>query len=108
MSILVKNGNYVPETKREIVWLQSSIVLCAPDDFYNDTSWLPEMKLDLDRAFIQLRNGVEHVFSKPRHAELQPKLLELADKAYAAYKANNKTEGIEFMVQFEEALKGVR
>lgn len=108
MSILVKNGNYVPETKREVLEIHAAIILGAPDDFYNDVRCLPEMKLDLDRAFIQLRNGVEHVFSKPRHAELQPKLLELADKAYTAFKEGDEIQGTKFMVQFEEALKGVR
>lgn len=92
---------YIPQTKKEILEVQASVFLFAPDSFSKLPNLLPSEQQSLESSFEWLRNGVDHVYRKPRHDEVRPRLHDLLDRSYAQYKVGRVDEGRILIGEFE-------
>jgi hypothetical protein len=81
------------------------LVLHAPDDFEED--YLPRgEQLDLDRAFAQLRLGVDRIASRYENGS---ELGVLVESSYAAYRAGDDSQGARLLQLLSRGLEaGVR
>lgn len=86
--------------------LLGSIILRAPDNFYN-SSLSPEWQLTLDVAFDILRAGTDlYCRKRKRLKDQQARLNSILDVALAAYQAGDRQTGMDEVYRFEVAIFG--
>jgi hypothetical protein len=99
---------YTPQTKKELLEVQASVFLFAPDAF----SVLPNLPASeqqtLESSFDWLRRGIEHVYRKPRHAEALARMREVLDASYAEYSAGHADAGRALIGRFESLVIDTR
>ncbi|WP_395645383.1 hypothetical protein [Terricaulis sp.] len=99
---------YTPQTKKEILEVQASVFLFAPDSF----SILPNLPANeqqsLESSFEWLRRGVDQVYRKPRHADALVRMHELLDKSYEEYSAGRSDAGRILIGKFENLVIDTR
>ena len=84
---------YTPQTKKEILEVQASVFLFAPDHFIQHAFLAADEQRTLESSFEELRRGVDHVYRKPRQEEPRSRMHDLLNKSYAAYKAGDIDNG---------------
>jgi hypothetical protein len=78
------------------------VMAYAPNDFpYRD--FIPEdQQMNLDRAFDQLREGVEVAYPEPSYASKRAFLNGILDRSYAAYKSNEEIAAGHLLNEFQD------
>lgn len=99
---------YTPQTKKEILEVQASVFLFAPDNFSKLPNLLPSEQRTLESSFEELRRGVDHVYRKPRHDEVRTRLHDLVDASFAEYLAGRVDAGRVLIGKFENLVIDTR
>jgi hypothetical protein len=77
------------------------VVVSAPDRFPIEDYREPDDQLTLERAFVELRRGLEMVDPEVATAEKMPKMSQLLDESLQAYRAGNDVKGAHLLQDFE-------
>lgn len=78
------------------------VVLSAPDSFPIEDYLEPAQQMTLDKAFAQLREGVEVAYPDDFHPEKKPMLYALLDQSLAAYRAGEDVKGAHLLQEFQD------
>jgi len=80
------------------------VTLYAPNDFpYRD--FVPEgEQMNLDRAFEQLREGVEIAFPGEYYPEKKAPLYAILERAWDAYKGGDRLKGANLLHEFQSGI----
>jgi len=97
---VINRAPYVPKSKGELSEVTQSIWTCAPDE-YDCMYWPTPDRPTLETDFEELRQGIKHVFRQKRFNESRPRLLELVEDAYSAYKSGNRKHGMELISKIQ-------
>ncbi len=81
------------------------VILCAPDEFPNDDWLKPEDSMNLDRAFVGLRYGLDVTESELGETEVISTCRLLVEDAYAEYQAGRDLNGQQKLEQMDEMLR---
>jgi len=87
------------------LWDHIAYVLAyAPNDFpYRD--FLPaDQQMNLDRAFEQLRQGIEIAYPEQKMSAKRSVLGQLLDDAYSAYRNNEPIKAGHLINQFQDGI----
>ncbi|MFC0156126.1 hypothetical protein ACFFJ4_21825 [Xanthomonas dyei] len=80
------------------------VVLCAPDNF-PVRDYLPaDAQMNLDRAFAELRHGIELIEHDMADDAKRKHLASLLDQAFAAYKAGDELRGAHLVQDFQNLI----
>lgn len=99
---------YTPQSKKEILGVQATVFLGAPNNFFPLPNLLPSEQRSLESSFDELHRGVDHVYRKPRHNEARSRMHDLLDKSYAEYQAGRIDEGRILIGHFENLVIDTR
>jgi hypothetical protein len=75
------------------------VVLCAPDRFPVEDYLSSDQQMNLEKAFVELRKGVDLVVTAPD--EKRNELLQLVDKSLAAYESGDDVKGAHLLQDLE-------
>lgn len=80
------------------------VMAYAPNEFpYRD--FIPEdQQMNLDRAFDQLREGVEVAYPEPSYASKRALLNSILDRSYAAYRADDEIAAGHLLNEFQDSI----
>lgn len=85
------------------LWDHIAYVLgCAPDSFPVEDFLTDDQQMNLDRAFEQLRQGVEIAYPEASFADKKTKLYGLLDQSYAAYRAGEDVKAGHLLNDFQD------
>jgi hypothetical protein len=90
-------------TSVDDLWDHIAYVMAyAPDQFpYRD--FLPDdQQMNLDRAFEQLRQGVEIAYPEPEFASKRTTLNDILDRSYAGYRAGEDVAAGHLLNEFQD------
>ena len=76
----------------------------APNTFPVEDYLAPDEQLNLDRAFVELRHGVELMDAEIVDAQKREKLLSLLDDSIAAYRTGEDVKGAHLLHDFESLI----
>lgn len=83
------------------------VIAGAPDDFM-EMDWLrPEDQINLDRAFVGLRYGLELVAKEVGESETIDKCRKLVEEAFSEYQAGRDRTGQQKLEEVERLLKSL-
>lgn len=74
----------------------------APDLFPREDFLSDDQQMNLDRAFEQLRQGVEVAYPEPSYASKRATLNGILDRSYAAYKAGEDIAAGHLLNEFQD------
>ena len=77
------------------------VVLRAPDKFPKEDYLKPDDQMTLDRAFSELRAGLNFVEADVTGVETKRRLASLLDEAHAAYISGERKKGAHLLQDFE-------
>jgi hypothetical protein len=77
------------------------VVLCAPDRFPVEDYLAPDQQMNLDKAFAELRKGVDLVDKAVAPDEKRATLLDLLDRSIAAYRSGDDVRGAHLLQDVE-------
>ena len=80
------------------------VVLSAPDQFRNYDFIPPEDRLDLDKAFDQLRAGIEFVVRDFPDADNNGRLSNVLEESLAMYKSGNVLPAAHRLQDFQDLI----
>lgn len=80
------------------------VVLCAPDSFPQRDYLPPHEQVNLERAFEELRNGIDLVHRENREAGRSKLLSQLLDESLSLYKAGNELAAAHKLQDFQDAI----
>lgn len=80
------------------------VVLRAPDKFQILDFLPPERQLNLDRAFDELRRGIDFIEPGMANEVKRKHLTSLLDQALAAYKAGDEFKGAHLVQDFQDLI----
>ena len=80
------------------------VVLCAPDKFPIRDYPKPEEQMNLDRAFEQLRQGVDLAYPADFCPEKKWSLYTLLDQSLTAYKSGDRLRGAHLLQDFQDGI----
>lgn len=80
------------------------VVLCAPDKFPARDYLKPGDQMNLDRAFDQLRQGVEIGYPADFYPEKKIELYSLLNQSFSAYKAGDRFNGAHLLQDFQDKI----
>ena len=81
------------------------VLSCAPDLFPEEDWASPEDQMNLDRAFVGLRYGLDLTAKEKGDSEVVAKCRELVEEAYAEYVAGRDMGGQRKLEEMDELLK---
>ena len=84
------------------------VILCAPDEFPSDDWLKPEECMNLDRAFVGLRYGLDVTASEVGETEVLSDCRQLVEDAYAEYQAGRDEAGQQRLEQMDKMLLRLR
>ncbi|WP_252275588.1 hypothetical protein [Pseudomonas subflava] len=94
-----QNWHWV-ESYEDLYDFLAQVIVCAPDNFIPADYLADDHQLNLERAFLELRRGVEYATS--RHKGIDKALLEEKLKsALASYREGNAIQGAHTLQEFE-------
>jgi hypothetical protein len=82
------------------------IVLRAPDRFPKEDFLSDDDQLTLDRAFDELRTGLEFVETSDRDPHFHDRLNATLDESLAAYRAGERKKGAHLLQDFQDMIFG--
>lgn len=82
------------------------VVVGAPSAFPIEDYRAPDDQLNLDRAFEELRNGLEFVAVSNRDPMFHDRLRAILDESLAAYRAGERKEGAHRLQDFQDMIFG--
>ena len=94
---------YKIKTVGDLSELIGYVVLAAPDHFH-DPELLPENQMNLDRAFEQLRSGVEIAYPEASFSEKRRALYALLDQSLSGYRAGDIRKGAHTLQEFRRSI----
>lgn len=74
----------------------------APDRFPYEDFIPADEQMNLDRAFNQLRQGVEVAYPEPSYEPKRALLNDILDRSYAAYKSNDEIAAGHLLNEFQD------
>jgi hypothetical protein len=74
----------------------------APDQFPYEDFLADDQQMNLDRAFEQLRKGVEVAYPEPSYASNRALLNGILDRSYAAYKRGDEIAAGHLLNEFQD------
>ena len=94
------------------LWEHLAYVLgYAPNDFPVEDFLQDKDQMNLEKAFKQLRDGVEIAYPENEYAGHRVKLNVILDESYKAYKAGEETKAGRLLISFQNEIfrpKGAR
>jgi hypothetical protein len=69
------------------------VILCAPDEFPSDDWLQPEEQMNVERAFVGLRYGLDVTAKEKGESEVVATCRQLVKEAYAEYQSGRAVEG---------------
>ncbi len=99
---------YLPITKGQILEVQASLVLGAPDAFFRFDDAPEYMQQTLESTIYQLHIGVDHVFRKERHAQAREQMHEIIRKAYYTFKDGSVHDGRSLGFELEDLIRDTK
>lgn len=82
------------------------VVLGAPDRFPKEDFLSDAEQLNLDRAFDELRAGLQFVATSERDPSFHDRLRSVLDASLAAYRAGEKRKGAHLLQDFQDMIFG--
>lgn len=80
------------------------IILCAPDDFPVD-DWLePADQMNLERAFVGLRYGLDLTLTETSRDDVVASCRQLTEAAHAEYQAGRDLQGQRMLEEMDRLL----
>lgn len=76
----------------------------APNTFPVEDYLVPSEQMNLDRAFDELRHGLEFVDPEVADNEKKSQLNALLDESLSAYRAGEEIKGAHFLSDFESLI----
>lgn len=83
------------------------VILCAPDMFPADDWLKPEDQMNLERAFVGLRYGLDLTATDKGETEVVARCRKLVDESYAEYKAGREVEGQQKLEEVDRLLSKI-
>ena len=80
------------------------VVLRAPDRFPQEDYLRAEEQMNLDRAFDELRQGIQLIEPDMADAAKRKHLASLLEQAIAAYKAGDEVKGAHLVQDFQDLI----
>lgn len=77
------------------------VIVCAPDGFFDEDWLLPDEQINLERAFVGLRYGLQLTAAEKGESKLLEQCRELVEAAYADYRAGDEVAGQAKLEQME-------
>jgi hypothetical protein len=84
----------------------ATVVVGAPDRFRHRDHRAPEDQLNLDRAFEELRLGLEFVAQREADPGFHDRLGEVLAASLAAYRAGDRKRGAHLLQDFQNMIFG--
>jgi hypothetical protein len=85
------------------LWNHIAYVLgCAPDQFPVEDFLTDDQQMNLDRAFEQLRQGVEIAYPEASFADKRALLYGILDQSYAQYQAGENIKAGHLLNDFQD------
>ena len=78
------------------------VILYGPDRFPYRNYLDEDEQMTLDKAFSQLRSGIEIAYPDEYHPEKKPLLYTLLDQSLAAYRAGEDLKGAHLLQDFQD------
>lgn len=78
------------------------VVLCAPADFPREDFLSDSEQMNLDRAFVELRRGLDFLERKLRSSDDIARLTSILDQSLAAYRSGDKRSGAHLLQDFQD------
>lgn len=83
-----------------------TVIVCAPDQFLYYDWRSPEDQMNLDRAFVGLRYGLDLAAKEKGESPLLAQCRMLVEESYAEYKAGRDHAGQLKLEEVEKLLEG--
>lgn len=85
------------------LWNHIAYVMAyAPDQFPYEDFLTEEQQMNLDRAFKQLREGVDVAYPEAAYVARRMLLNDILERSYAAYKANDEITAGHLLNEFQD------
>jgi hypothetical protein len=84
----------------------ATVVVGAPDRFRQRDHRAPEDQLNLDRAFEELRLGLEFVAPRDADPGFHDRLRDVLGASLAAYRAGDRRRGAHLLQDFQDMIFG--
>lgn len=78
------------------------VLLCAPDQFPIEDFLADDQQMNLDRAFVQLRQGVEIAYPQAEFVDKRALLNGILDKCLALYLAGENIKAGHLLNDFQD------
>ena len=98
----------IPKSKGQILEVQASLVLGAPDAFFRFDDAPEYMQTTLESTIYQLHAGVDLVFRKERHAQAREQMHEIIRKAYYTFKDGSVHDGRSLGFELEDLIRDTK
>jgi hypothetical protein len=82
----------------------ATVVVCAPDEFFEEDFLEDHEQLNLKKAFEELRYGILLLDPEVGTPEKVPVMYSILDKAYEAYKAGDGHKGAHLVQDFQDMI----
>jgi len=82
------------------------VVLRAPNRFPLEDHRAPDDQLNLDRAFDELRAGLEFVAKSESDPQFHDRLRGVLDQSLEAYRAGDRKRGAHLLQDFQDTIFG--
>ena len=80
------------------------VVLRAPDRFPREDYLSAEEQMDLEKAFIELRRGIDLIEPDMADVAKRKHLASILDQAFAAYKSDEVYKGAHLVQDFQDLI----
>jgi hypothetical protein len=80
------------------------VILCTPDEFPIDDWLKPEAQMNLERAFVGLRYGLDVTTAEKGESEVVATCRQLVEEAYAMYQVGHDIEGQKKLEEMDQLL----
>ena len=78
------------------------VAICAPDRFPKEDYLQPEQQLTFEKAFAELRKGMQMLRGKLLDEALRTRLEGMLEDSYAAYRAGEVVKGAHTLQDFRD------
>jgi hypothetical protein len=87
------------------LWNHIAYVMAyAPDQFPVEDFLQPDQQMDLDKAFLQLRQGVLIAYPEESFAQRREELNETLDSSYRLYRSGDDDAAVRLLNSFQKEI----